>query len=174
MQKNSAQSEKKITKLKFYQKNLFPQNVSLDMYHAVVTTAGNFVLKAEKIEKTCPFNVNNSFEMSRWTHRMQFWQSWRKNSPKVKNFLSSSAKKLRSNPSSLSTKLLYQNCFAGHLESGFEKPAEKFSLKERKNFVKIKVLSLKKIFSKLFRRIRRKQSKHRWQKSFADSAKNFC
>ena len=33
-----------------------------------------------------------SFNKFFWTSRMQFWESWRKNSPKVKHFLSSSAK----------------------------------------------------------------------------------
>ena len=144
VQNISAQSARKFTTLKFYQKNISPQNVSLDMYHAVVTTAGNFVLKAEKIKKTCLFNVNNFFEMSCWTHRMQFWESGRKISPKVKNFLSSSAKKLRSKPSSLSTKLLSPKCFAGHLESDFDKPAEKIQV--LKNFVQIQVLSQRNYF----------------------------
>ena len=140
---------KKNYKIKVLPKKSFPSECFSGHVPCSCDNCGKFCAERKKIEKTCPFNVNNSFEMSRWTHRMQFWQSWRKNFPKVKNFLSSSAKKLRSNPSSLSTKLLYQNCFAGHLESGFDKPAEKFSLKERKNFVKIKVLSLKKNFSKI-------------------------
>ena len=147
---------KKVTKLKFYQKNLLPQNVSLDMYHAVVTTAGNFVLKAEKIKKTCLFNVNNFFEMSCWTHRMQFWESWRKISPKVKNFLSSSAKKLRSNPSSLSKKLSSPKCFAGHLECSlhnadkiFDDSAKYFRSKCEKIY-NIKILSKKYFSSKCF------------------------
>ena len=133
--KNVRSKCEKSYKIKILSKKS-PENVSLDMYHAVVTTARNFVLKAEKIEKTCPFNVNIFFEMSCWTHRMQFWKSWRKNSPKVKNFLSSRAKKLRSNPSFPSTKLLSPNCFAGHLECSlhnadkiFDDSAKKFRSK---------------------------------------------